>query len=168
MTYYCAYCDRTPCICEPGILSDRGTHRKQMTYENSDNVSDKWCWFFEDDERFKVCDTEQEAHAQARSAIDDDHEDGTEIEYVIGRPCHPLDTISDYPRLLGERAFEQADEWCGEETGAEDWTMDITDDDKRALGYLIIDFLRKNAAVQWWGLNQESKTTHKYVAGSAR
>ena len=25
MTYYCAYCSKIPCICEPGILSDQGT-----------------------------------------------------------------------------------------------------------------------------------------------
>ena len=25
MNYYCGYCHKTPCVCDPGILSDRGT-----------------------------------------------------------------------------------------------------------------------------------------------
>ena len=130
-------------------------------------LENKWCWFVDGDEHFKVCESESEAHGEAKSHIDDNYEKGDSVTYTVGQACHPLDAILSESQLLwtGERVFEQVDEWCGEETGAEDFTMDITKEDKEALGKLVFDFLRKHAKVQWYGLAKGHRE-FEYKSGS--
>ena len=136
---------------------------------NDKAMTEKWCWWTDSEEHYRICETLLEAHGEAQCQIDNEHDDGDEVIYYVGQPCHPLDAIMHEHRMLwtGERVFEQIDEWCGDETGAEDWTMDITKEDKEALGKLVLDFLRQNAKVQWWGL-AKGHTEHKYIAGSEK
>ena len=127
----------------------------------------KWCWFVDGDEHFKVCESESEAHGEAKSHIDDNYENGLSVTYTIGKACHPLDAINSDNILfsIGDRVFEQVDEWCIEETGADDRTMDITKEDKEELGKLVFGFLRKHAKVQWYGLAKGSRE-FEYKSGS--
>lgn len=37
-------------------------------------LENKWCWFVDGDEHFKVCESESEAHGEAKSHIDDNYE----------------------------------------------------------------------------------------------
>ena len=67
---------------------------------------------------------------------------------------------------LGENVLEQVDEWAGEETGAEDWTMDLTNKDKEERGRMILTYLRHTAKAQWYGIAKGTKVKHSYTAGS--
>lgn len=128
----------------------------------------KFCWWFDDDERYHMADSEAEAHGEAAQRIDEDAEPGESREYWVARVAHPVDVIDgDTTALrLGENVLEQVDEWAGEETGAEDWTMDLTNEDKQDLGRMILTYLRQNAKAQWYGVAKGTKVKHSYTAGS--
>ncbi len=61
-----------------------------MTNEEMQN---KWAWGQECDERYKMCDSESEAHGEAQFHIDNECIQGDEAEYMIGRVCHPMDRL---------------------------------------------------------------------------
>lgn len=125
----------------------------------------KFCYSLDGEQYMGKFDTPGAAAAQAETDIDDDCEDGEVREYHVAECCHPLDTIMHGKRHLwtGERIVEQIDEWCGDEVAAEDWVLYMSKDDMEALGKLVLDFVRENAGVQYYGVKNDE--THTYVAG---
>ena len=134
----------------------------------NEELQGKWACWQECDERFKMCDSESEAHGEAQFHIDNECIQGDEAEYMIGRVCHPMDRIGmDWvARNIAETIEENICCWCDDETGAEEPSIELSADDKIELGKMVAEFVRAKASVNWWTTDDESETTHTYVAGS--
>lgn len=141
---------------------------EQDTDRASTEIDGRWCWWLDSDEPFHVVDSEGEAHGEARSRIDDEFPPGVRAEYCVARVVSPLEKIAHgtMGRWLGDHIHEQIDEWCAEESGAEDEVLSLTDADRDALSKLVIDWMCKHAAVQWWTYDSLTQTTNIYIAGS--
>lgn len=127
----------------------------------------KWAWWLEGDETCHIEPTEAACHGAAADSIDSDTEPGIVCKYFIARTAHPLDAIA-HDKLafyLGTNIHEDIDMRCADETGAEEESLSITDQDKTELGQLVLDFLRGRAKVQWWGVDNKTEARHTYVAG---
>lgn len=127
----------------------------------------KWAWWLEGDDHCHIETTESDCHGPAHESIDSDTEPGIVCEYFIARTAHPLDAIAhdNLAFYLGESIHEDIDMRCADETGAEEESLSITDQDKIELGQLVLDFLRGRAKVQWWGVDKKTEARHTYVAG---
>ena len=134
----------------------------------NEEIQGKWAWWQEYDERFKMCDSESEAHGEAQFHIDNEYIQGEEAEYMIGRVCHPMDRLGMewVARNISETIEENICCWCDDETGAEDPSIELTNDDKAELGKMVAEFVRAKASINWWTTDNKSETTHTYVAGS--
>ncbi len=126
-----------------------------------------WAWWLEGDDHCHIETTESDCHGPAHESIDSDTEPGIVCEYFIARTAHPLDAIAhdNLAFYLGESIHEDIDMRCADETGAEEESLSITDQDKIELGQLVLDFLRGRAKVQWWGVDKKTEARHTYVAG---
>src|SRR5574343_99073 len=127
----------------------------------------KWAWWLEHDETCHIEPTEAACHGAAADNIDSDTQPGIVCKYIIARTAHPLDAIA-HDKLavyLGTNIHEDIDVRCADETGAEEESLSITDQDKIGLGQLVLDFLRGRAKVEWWGIDKKTVAGHTYVAG---
>lgn len=133
----------------------------------NEEITNKWAWWQECDERYNMCDSESEAHGEAQCHIDGNNIQGDEAEYMIGRVCHPMDRLGlDWiARNIAETIEENICCWCDDETGAEDRSIELSADDKAALGKMVAYFVRAKASIHWWTTDKKSETTHTYVAG---
>ncbi|WP_375214279.1 hypothetical protein [Aquabacterium sp.] len=131
-------------------------------------MTSKWCWWFGDDERFQIVDTESEAHGEAQSYIDDDADSGEERSYSIARVQHPIDALGmDWLALhVAESIAENVCCWCDDNTGAEESSIMLSPDDSKVLGLMVATFLRQRVGVDWWTADQKTITQHTHVAGS--
>ena len=134
----------------------------------SDDMTRKWCWWLGEDETFHIADTESEAHGEAQCRIDDDCESGQERKYHVARVQHPIDSLGlDWlARNVAEHIEENVCCWCDENTGAEEPSITLAPDDKKALGLMVAGFLREKAGVDWWTYDKTTVTEHTYVAGN--
>lgn len=132
------------------------------------DITNKWCWWIDGDERFEMACTESECHGEAQCHIDDTCLDGDERTYEVARVCHPMDFIGmDWiAKHAGADTEENICLWCDENTGAEEPSIELTLEDQEELGQMIAKFVREKASVNWWTAEQASTTTHKYIAGS--
>lgn len=135
--------------------------------EQLNEFTGKWCYSIDGEGYRGSFATEQEAQGAAIDCLEsDDGEDGDVVSFWIARCCHPLDVIDHDKRLLwtGDHILEQVDEWCADEVAADDWILDMTEEDKVALGKLVLDFIRSRAKVQYYGITDAVE--HKHVLGS--
>ena len=133
------------------------------------NITGKFCYSLDQEQYHGQFDTQSAAAGTAISELENefDPEPGEERSYWIAECCHPLDTIMHDRRLLwaGESFLEHVDEWCGDEIAAEDNILDLSADDKIALGKLVFDFLRERASVNYYGI--KNPVEHKHVIKAA-
>ena len=134
------------------------------------SITEQWCWMLGSEERYHLADSEAEAHNEAKHEINDLYDEGQVIEYIVARPAHPIDAVGEdwLKKAVAEHIMEEIDLWCGEEIGADDIVFDISDEDKAALGKLVVDFVRKNANTSWYGIVNETRSTHEFTAGSIK
>lgn len=161
------YLDKvTQCDCMPKVqefLEGIVTFPKPFIAGEND-LTGKWCYSTDGESYSGRFDTEDAARG---AAIDDLHEfceDDIEFSYWLARCCHPLDSIKHDKRLLwsGERFMEQVEEWCADEISADDWILDMTEDDKVALGKLVFDFIRSRAKIQYYGITDAVEYKHTF------
>ena len=128
----------------------------------------KWCWWFEDDERFHFAESESEAHGEASCQIDNECEPGEERTYTVSRVVHPMDYIGmDWiAKQIGNDIEENICCWCDDDIGAEEPSIELTKEDREELGRMVAAFVRKKAGVHWWAADKNAKTEHTYIAGS--
>ena len=131
-------------------------------------MEQKWCWWLGDAESFHIADTESEAHGEAQSRVDEECLPGESHQYSVARVQHPIDSLG--MDWLAEHVAESIEEnaccWCDENTGAEEPSITLDDDDRKTLGVMVAGFLREKVGVHWWTADQKTVTVHTYVAGS--
>lgn len=135
--------------------------------EQLNEFTGKWCYSTDGEGYSGSFATQQEAQGAAIDHLEgDDGEDGDVRSFWVARCCHPLDVIDHDKRQqwTGDSILEQVDEWCADEVAADDWILDMTDEDKAALGKLVLDFIRSRAKVQYYGITDAVE--HKHVLGS--
>lgn len=134
----------------------------------AEDMTTRWCWWLADSERFHIADTEAEAHGEAQSSIDDDSKPGQEHRYKVARVQHPMDSLG--TDWIAEHVASLIEEnvclWCDDNTGAEEPSIMLAAEDKKALGVMVTGFLREKVGVDWWTSDQKTTTEHTYVAGS--
>jgi hypothetical protein len=131
-------------------------------------MAQKWCWWLGDAESFHIADTESDAHGEAQCLIDDECMPGEAHCYSVARVQHPIDSrgLTWLAEHVAESIEENACCWCDENTGAEEPSITLDDEDRKALGVMVAGFLREKVGVHWWTADQKTVTTHTYVAGS--
>lgn len=132
------------------------------------DMTQKWCWWRDDLEQFHIADTEGEAHGEAQCSIDDDCEPGDARSYNVARVQHPMDSVGmDWIATnIAGSIEENICCWCDDDTGAEEPSIELTAEDRKALGKLVAEFVREKASVGWWTVDQKTRTEHAYAAGS--
>lgn len=133
---------------------------------SNEQYTGKWCWALGADEDYQsACDTEDEAHAEARARLDEEGSAGIVMKYSIARVVHPLDLISD--RMM-EHHIEQLVvgmcETASDECGGDDPAIVIDAKDAANLSTIVKEFLRLHASVQRHGIKESVE--HAYVVGS--
>lgn len=133
------------------------------------DMTNKWCWYQDSDDRFRMCDSAKEAHGEAQCHIDDVCIQGDEAEYIVAKVAHPMDAVGmDWiARNIAETIEENICCWCDDENGAEDYSIELTKEDKETLGKMVAAFVREKASVHWWTPDRETITKCTYFAGSA-
>jgi hypothetical protein len=126
----------------------------------SDIETGKWCWSVDEERYRSILDTEEEAHAEAKEWLDcdDERERGRNL-YWVARTCNPLDSIG--ADRLGEWIEEQVDCSMADECGAEDYVLEMSEEDKTALGELVIAFIREKGSILYYSVTDV--TEHTYV-----
>lgn len=133
---------------------------------NNDQYTGKWCWADGGAEDYTaICDTEAQAHAEAKAYMNDQNAAGTECRYDIGRCVHPLDLVG--PLALARHIQGLIGGLCEtahDECGGDDPAIEIGHVELVPLGAMVMQFLREHASAARFGVNQV--TTHTYVVGS--
>lgn len=132
------------------------------------DLTTKWCWWNAQDEQFHVCETEEECHAEAQDEIDCNYEAGDELEYNVARVAHPMDSLGMewIAKHIGNDIEENICCWCDDETGAEEPSIELTQEDKDTLGKVVAAFVREKASVGWWTADKKTTAKHSYESGS--
>lgn len=132
------------------------------------DMTNKWCWWRADEERFRMTDTEGEAHGEAQCSIDCDGEEGDAYTYTVARVAHPMDYVG--LEWIASHIASDIEEniccWCDDNTGAEDASIELHPEDREALGKMVAAFVREKAITNWWTAAKGTEVEHTYVAGS--
>lgn len=128
---------------------------------------EKWGSYFDGDESVTVYETEGEAAGEIECEIDGDSEPGEEVTYCIAPMLNGKHILrKDSAQRIGDNLFEQINERVNDDMHAEDDPLDMTPEDRMALGQLVIDFICSHATVKWWTVDTKREQKHTYVAGS--
>jgi len=105
-------------------------------------------------------------HEDVKACLDSDNDAGTKTTYWTGDLVHPLCKMSltKYPDRIGDDILENIIENGYDEIGGEEPCLDMTGDDKKRLGELVINYIRATAKVIYFGITNEQK--HTYITGS--
>jgi hypothetical protein len=129
--------------------------------------AEKWGAYFDGDERVTVHETEGEAVGEIQFQIDDDSEPGEHVEYRVAPMLSGKHLLcKEDPQRIGENLLEQLNEWINDEMGAEEDPLDMTPEDLKSLGQLVVTFICEHAKVQWWTVDTKREQKRTYVAGS--
>ena len=132
------------------------------------DMTQKWCWWRDDLEQFHMADAENEAHGEAHSSIDSDGVTGDEYQYTVARVQHPMDSVG--MDWIATHVAESIEEniccWCDDDIGSEEPSIELSAEDRQALGKMVADFVREKASVGWWTSDKKTQTEHTYAAGS--
>lgn len=129
-------------------------------------MSKKWTAFMEGDERVPVRETEGEAVGEMECKIDADHEPGTEVKYIVAQMKSAPEFLAEWHQRIGERVFEDMNEWLSDEMGAEEYPLGTTREKQAELGKLIADFLSEHATQGWHTVDPKTEQKRTYIAGS--
>ena len=128
---------------------------------------DRWSSYFDGDERVTIYKTEGEAVGGMECNIDNDSEPGEEVEYCLAPMLSAKHILRKYDaQRIGDDLLENINEQVNDDMLAEDDPLDMTPEDKRALGVLVIEFICSHAKSQWWTVDTKREQKRTYVAGS--
>lgn len=125
-------------------------------------IPDKWCYSLNEENFDGTYDTEEEAHEEAKSELNNDNEPGSQCTYWIGRTAHPIDKITTERELtfLGEYILERIEEDASEEIAADDQIFKMEPDDIKALGAMALAFVKEKAMAKFFGVNESKAHTY--------
>jgi hypothetical protein len=121
----------------------------------------KWCYSTDEEDYKGHCETESAAHGEAQDDIDTDGDLGESRDYWVAKIVHPLDCIS---QNVGCDVFDMLLERIADEVGGDDSALDMTTDEVKELGKVIMAYVRKHASVQRYGIKDTVK--QQYIVGS--
>lgn len=121
-----------------------------------------WCYSTNEENFTGNCATEAEAHEEAKQQLNNDHEPGRQCTYWIGRTAHPIDKITTELELtlLGEDILERIEEDASEEIAADDQIFQMEADDIKALGAMVLAFVKEKATAKFFGVDGSQEFTH--------
>jgi len=125
------------------------------------DVIGKWCFSVDEESYSGKFDTEKDARLAAHEQLYEDCLPGQLSEYWIAQCVHPIDTISP---LIGEDVMEMLDCRMQDEICADEPCLDMSIEDERLLGQMIIDFIRTNSVVQYYGVSAPTKYSFEKLA----
>lgn len=108
--------------------------------------SGKWCFSIYEGEYEGSFDTEEEAHAEAKSRLDGLDQDLHSYDIAIA--CHPLDLVK--AEWVGNEITEEI---CYEmmlSSSHEYHPLEPSKEDKEALGNLVINFIRERIEINYY------------------
>ncbi len=122
------------------------------------------CYSTDPDCYYYPADSEEEAHAKAQHELNDTRELGTEQTYWIAEQVHPIDTIINSANRLswiGDNILEEIQEAIFEELPSDGEHFQMTPDQTLELVKLVLDFIRKNSIVKYFGVTNQREYKHK-------
>lgn len=142
-------------------------HRDFERVSETAELQEKWGSYFDGDDRVSVYDTEGEAAGAIECEIDREHEPGEEIPYCVAPMLSGKHILrKDNPQRIGDNLLEQINGQVNDDIYADEDPLDMTPEDRKALGQLVVDFICAHAEVQWWTVDTKREQKHTYVAGS--
>lgn len=131
-------------------------------------MATEFCYSTNEEEYRGRCSTVDEAHSQAIDDLESEANEGEERHYWIAEVAHPIDVCgADWlAKTAGECVEENFVMWCDENVGSEEPCLDISKEDRKELGEMIVKFFREKSAIQYYGINNPIK--HRHVVGSDR
>lgn len=129
-------------------------------------VENEYCYSLNEESYQGKFKTESDAADSAMAELNDQCDPGVSKNYWVAKVAHPIDAYgeSTLASSIAENVVEQLVMWCDEELGAEEPCMDISKDDEKELGMLIVSFFRSRASVQYFGVKDPSMNT--FIVGS--
>lgn len=130
---------------------------------------DRWSSYFDGDERVTIYKTEGEAVGEMECVIDGDgaYDASDEVEYRVAPMLSAKHILRKYDgRRIGDALLENINEQVNDDMFAEDDPLDMTPEDKQALGELVIQFICSHAKSQWWTVDTKREQKRTYVVGS--
>lgn len=99
-------------------------------------------------------------------ADNNDYEDGEEVTIYVGQCKQPLDIIDSLYRreCIGELLDDQIDEWTWDEVVAEDRIIELTRDQQKELGGIVMEYMKAHASQNYYGVGDV--TEHSYIVGT--
>lgn len=126
-----------------------------------------WSSYFDGDERVSICHSESEAVGEMQSRIDLEFEPGDSVEYRVAQMVGGIELLHRRgAKHIGERLMEDFNERLSDDMGAEEDPLDMTPDDMKELGELVLSFVAAKAKQQWLTVDTMTEQKRSYVAGS--
>jgi hypothetical protein len=141
--------------------------QKRIDMNNESLNADRWSSFFDGDERVTVYQSEAEAIGEIEFEIDNNHEPGTVIEYRVAPMISGIQILLKYDvQRIGDSFFDRINEQVNEDMLAEEEPLNMSQEDRKALGQLIVDFISKTAKTSWWTVDTAREQKKTYISGS--
>lgn len=125
-------------------------------------IPNSWCYSTNEENFTGNYATEAEAHEEAKQKLNDDNEPGSQCIYWIGRTVHAIDKIATEQELtfIGECILERIEEDASEEIAADDQIFKMEADDIKALGSMVMAFVKEKATAKFFGVDGSQEFTH--------
>lgn len=125
-------------------------------------IPDKWCYSLNEENFDGTYDTEEEAHEEAKSELNNNHEPGGQHAYWVAKTVHPIDKINTAWGIetLGDFILEHLDERASGEIAADDDIFAMNNDDIKALGAMVMAFVKEKATARFFGVDGSQEFTH--------
>ena len=127
----------------------------------------KYCYSLDGEQYYGRFDNPLSAqHSGQIDADNSDYEDGEGVTIYVGQVKQPLDILdSEFHRgLIGEQLADQIDEWTWDEVGAEDRIIELTRDQQKELGGIVMEYMKENASQNFYAVGNVCE--HRYIVGT--
>lgn len=124
-----------------------------------------WCYSTNEENFMGNYATEAEAHHWARQQLDEDHGPGYPCTYWVGQIVHAIDKITTEQEMtfIGGAILDGIEESASLEIAADDQIFKMEPDDIRALGCMVLAFVKEKAVANFFGVDRS--LAHTYTTG---
>lgn len=129
-------------------------------------MATEYCYSTDEEQYHGRCATAKEAHGQAIDDLESEADEGEVRSYWVAEVAHPIDVCgaSWLAQTVGECVEENFVTWCDENVGAEEPCLEISKEDRKELGEMIVKFFREKSDIRYYGITNPAE--HSHVIGS--
>jgi hypothetical protein len=129
----------------------------------------KFCYSLDGEQYIGRYDTPESALYNGQIEADERYnEEGDEVTIYVAQVKEAIGIIdNDYRReRIGETIVDQLDEWLFDEICVDDRILELTREQQKELGGLVIRYMKDNASQNYYAAGDA--TEHKYIVGTSR